>query len=78
MQSIILKYRERNGSPFSAWVKYGFVAPDGLFYGVPGEAGSLDYTFTVGRSGTYFFAVLNNTPDPVSVRGYFQVETGTA
>ncbi len=57
-------------SPFSATVKYGLVAPEGKFYGVNSENGILDYTFRMGKSGTYYFAVINNSSVTVSVSGY--------
>ncbi len=57
-------------SPFSASVKYGFIAPGGLFYGADAEDGALDYIFTVGKRGTYYFTVVNNSNVPVSANGY--------
>lgn len=57
-------------SPFSASVKYGLIAPDGLFYGTDAEDGALDHIFTIGKSGTYYFTVVNNSTVPVSVSGY--------
>lgn len=57
-------------SPFSASVSYGLLGPNGLFYGVEGKDGSIDYTFMIERSGSYYFTVLNYSSVPVSVTGY--------
>ena len=57
-------------SPSTATIKYGFVAPDGKFYSIQAENGILDYTFTTGKRGTYYFTVVNNSTVPVSVSGY--------
>ncbi len=57
-------------SPISANVKYGLVTPDGMFCGISAKDGILDYTFTIEKSGTYCFAVLNNSSVIVSVSGY--------
>lgn len=57
-------------SPFSAAVEFGLIAPDGLFYGLPGTNGTFDETFVVDQRGQYFFAVRNNSANVVSVSGY--------
>lgn len=56
--------------PLSAGVRYGFVDPEGLFHGVAAENGILDYTFTVERSGTYYFAWQTCTSEMAYIKGY--------
>ena len=57
-------------SPFFADVKYGLIAPDGLFYSIPAEDGILDFTFIVAKRGIYYFTVFNNSSFSVSVDGF--------
>lgn len=57
-------------SPIDADVEYGFVDSNGLFYGVKAQDGVMDYTFTIGTRGTYYFTVVNNSSVTVSVSGY--------
>lgn len=56
--------------PLSAGVRYGFVDPEGLFHGVAAENGILDHTFTIERSGTYYFAWQTCTSETAYIEGY--------
>lgn len=57
-------------SPFSASVDFGLIAPDGLFYSMPGSDGGFDETIRVDERGQYTFAVKNNSSKTVSVSGF--------
>lgn len=57
-------------SPFSASVDFGLIAPDGLFYGLNTTTGSFDKAIKVNQRGHYYFAVRNNSSEPISASGY--------
>lgn len=57
-------------TPFSASVDFGFIAPDGLFYSVNTDDGSIDTTIKVTQRGYYTLAVRNNSSGTISVSGY--------
>ena len=56
-------------TPKSASVDFGFIAPDGKFYSVPGFNGSIDTTIHVSQSGSYTLAIRNNAAYAVTVTG---------
>ncbi|MDO4314354.1 MAG: hypothetical protein Q4C45_01160 [Oscillospiraceae bacterium] len=57
-------------TPRSASVDFGFIAPDGLFYSVGGESGSVDKTIQVSQRGDYTLAIRNNSSNTISVSGF--------
>ena len=57
-------------SPYAASVRYGFMNSEGIFYGVSAKDGILDHTFSIGKSGSYYFTIVNDSSVPVSVTGY--------
>lgn len=52
-----------------ASVKFGYIGPDGLFYGLSGYKGSIDQGIQVNQSGTYTLAIWNKSDETVSVWG---------
>lgn len=56
-------------TPRSAGVDFGLIAPDGLFYSLPGQRGSFSETFKVDQRGYYTLAIRNNSDSTVSVSG---------
>lgn len=56
-------------TPRSAGVDFGLIAPDGLFYSLPGQRGSFSETFKVDQRGYYTLAIRNNSSSTVSVSG---------
>lgn len=56
-------------SPRNASIKFGFIAPDGLFYGFSGSQGSIDKEIRVSQRGTYTLAIKNNSNSTVTVQG---------
>ena len=61
---------EANYSPWSASVDFGLIAPDGLFYPVRGQNGSINKTIEIVERGNYIFAIRNNSSVEISVSGY--------
>ena len=61
---------EANYSPWSASVDFGLIAPDGLFYPVRGQNGSINKTIEIVERGNYTFAILNNSSVEISVSGF--------
>lgn len=57
-------------SPRSASLDFGLIAPDGLFYSVGAQEGSLDATIEVNQRGYYTLAVRNNSETDISVSGF--------
>lgn len=57
-------------SPFSADVDFGLIAPNGRFYYVSVDDGSVDQTIEITQRGEYVFAVRNNSSYSISVSGY--------
>lgn len=56
-------------TPRDASVKFGYIGPDGLFYGLSGYKGSIDKGIRVNQSGTYTLAIWNKSDEAVSVWG---------
>ncbi len=56
-------------TPRSASVDFGLIAPDGLFYSIPGQRGSFSETFKIDQRGYYTLAIRNNSDSAVSVSG---------
>ena len=56
-------------TPRDASVKFGYIGPDGLFYGLSGYKGSIDKGIRVNQSGTYTLAIWNEASEAVSVWG---------
>ena len=56
-------------TPRSAGVDFGLIAPDGLFYSLPGQRGSFSETFKIDQRGSYTLAIRNNSSSTVSVSG---------
>ena len=59
-----------NYSPQSASVDFGLIAPDGLFYPVRGQNGSINKTIEIVERGNYTFAIRNNSSVEISVSGF--------
>lgn len=57
-------------TPFSASVDFGLIAPDGYFYYINVDDGSIDTTIKVDKRGNYTLAVQNNSSETISVSGY--------
>ena len=57
-------------SPRSASVDFGLIAPDGLFYPVRGQNGSINKTIEIVERGNYTFAIRNNSSVEISVSGF--------
>lgn len=57
-------------SPASASMDFGLIAPDGYFYYVNVDSGSINKTIRVDERGNYLLAVRNNSNRTVSVVGY--------
>ena len=57
-------------SPRSTSVDFGLIAPDGLFYPVRAQNGSINKTIEVVERGNYTFAIRNNSSVEISVSGY--------
>lgn len=57
-------------SPFSASVDFGLIAPDGRFYYLSSENGSIDGAIEVDERGQYTLAIRNNSSGTISVSGY--------
>lgn len=56
-------------TPSDASIKFGFIAPDGLFYGLYGSDGSIDKTIRVSQRGSYTLAIKNYSNVTVTVTG---------
>ena len=61
---------EANYSPWYASVDFGLIAPDGLFYPVRAQNGSINKTIEVVERGNYTFAIRNNSSVEISVSGF--------
>lgn len=57
-------------SPFSANVDFGLIAPNGRFYYVTVNDGSVDQTIEITQRGEYVFAVRNNSSYAINASGY--------
>lgn len=56
-------------APRDANVKFGYIGPDGLFYGLSGYKGSINKGIRVNQHGTYTLAIWNKSDEAVSVWG---------
>lgn len=56
-------------NPRSASIKFGYIGPDGYFYGVGGSGGSIEQSIRVGQRGTYTLAIWNESDETVTVKG---------
>lgn len=56
-------------TPRDASVKFGYIAPDGYFYGLSGSNGRINKGIRVSQSGTYTLAILNESNEAVYVWG---------
>lgn len=59
-------------TPKSASVEFGLIAPNGRFYYVTGQNGSINQTISISERGDYRFAVCNNSSNTVSVSGFIE------
>lgn len=57
-------------SPSSASVDFGVIAPDGYFYFLNVEGGSVNRSIRVNQSGSYAVAIRNNSSDTIYVAGF--------
>lgn len=57
-------------SPRTADLDFGFMTPDDVFHFTSGSDGSIRTTIRINETGTYYFAVRNNTTNTVEVLGY--------
>ena len=57
-------------SPSSASVDFGVIAPDGYFYFLNVEGGSINRSIKVNQSGSYAVAIRNNSSNAVQVVGF--------
>lgn len=56
-------------TPRDANVQFGYIAPDGYFYGLSGSNGSIYKGIRVNQRGTYTLAILNDSDVTVTVEG---------
>ena len=56
-------------TPKAASVKFGYIAPDGLFYGLSGSNGSINRGIRVSTPGSYTLAIWNKSDETVTVKG---------
>lgn len=56
-------------TPRDANVMFGYIGPDGLFYGLSGYKGSIDKGIRVNQRGSYTLAIWNDSDDTVTVKG---------
>ena len=56
-------------TPRNASVKFGYIGPDGLFYGLSGYNGSINKGIRVSERGNYSLAILNSSDEAVTVKG---------
>lgn len=57
-------------SPMTADIQFGLIAPNGTFYSTSGSDGNINKAIRVADTGSYYFAVHNNTDKPVEILGY--------
>ena len=57
-------------SPRTADVDFGIITPQNMFAAVKGENGNCYQIIRVTETGNYYFAIRNNTSEPVEVLGY--------
>lgn len=56
-------------TPRDASVKFGYIGPDGLFYGISGSNGSIYKGIRVSEPGSYTLAIWNKSNTAVTVKG---------
>lgn len=56
-------------TPRSASVEFGYIGPDGLFYGLSGSNGSIYKGIRVSEPGSYTMAIWNQSDSAVTVTG---------
>lgn len=56
-------------SPRDASVKFGYIGPDGYFYGLSGSYGSINKGIRVSERGSYTLAIWNKSDVAVTVKG---------
>lgn len=56
-------------TPRDASIKFGYIAPDGYFYGLSGFNGSINKGIRVSERGTYSLAIRNSSDTAVTVKG---------
>lgn len=56
-------------TPKSASVEFGYIAPDGYFYGLSGSNGNINKGIRVSKPGSYTLAIWNESDNTVSVWG---------
>lgn len=56
----------------SGSVDFGLIDSDGVFHYVNATNGSIDKSIEIAESGTYVFAVRNNSSQEIKVSGYIQ------
>lgn len=56
-------------TPRNASVKFGYIGPDGYFYGLSGYKGSIDKGIRVNQRGSYTLAIWNKSDEPVTLKG---------
>lgn len=56
-------------TPRDASVKFGYIGPDGYFYGLSGSNGSIYKGIRVSEPGCYTMAIKNNSNGAVTVKG---------
>lgn len=57
-------------SPSSASVDFGVIAPDGYFYFLNVEGGSINRSIRVNQNGDYAVAIRNNSSNTIYVTGF--------
>ncbi len=57
-------------SPSSASVDFGVIAPDGYFYFLNVEGGSINQSIKVSQGGRYAVAIRNNSSNTINVAGF--------
>lgn len=56
-------------TPRGASVKFGYIGPDGYFYGLSGFNGSINKGIQVSNPGSYTLAIWNQSDEAVTVKG---------
>ena len=57
-------------SPRNADADFGLITPNNTFVFVEGKNGDCNHTVELNKTGSYYFAVRNNTTEPLEVLGY--------
>lgn len=56
-------------TPRDANIKFGYIGPDGYFYGLSGLNGSINKGIRVSERGSYTLAIWNKSEEAVTVKG---------